>query len=42
MSHYKVDDLKKICENLSLNYDVSLCKKSNYEAIMTYISSNLL
>ena len=42
MSHYKVGELKQICENLSLNYDESLCKKLNYEAIMSYISSNLL
>ena len=42
ISHYKVDDLKTLCDTLSLNYNSDLCKKKNYEYILTYLNSNLL
>ena len=42
MSHYKVSELKEICDILCINYNTTLCKKENYEAIMTYILSNLM
>lgn len=41
-SHYKVDDLKKICDELKITYDITKTKKQNYESIYFYLSSIIL
>ena len=41
-SHYKVDDLKKICDDLKITYDITKTKKENYESIYFYLSSIIL
>lgn len=41
-SHYKVEDLKNICNDLKITYDTSKTKKENYDLIFFYLSSIIL
>lgn len=41
-SHYKVDDLKKICDDLKITYDITKTKKENYDSIYFYLISIIL
>lgn len=41
-SHYKVEDLKNICSELKITYNITKTKKENYDLIYFYLSSIIL